>query len=337
VLIKDAAALEMLETVDTIAIDKTGTLTEGKPHLLGLYPADGQTQEALVGAAACVEQGSEHPLAAALLAEARERSLAAETVRDFHATAGAGVEGLGENGELIVAGTASFLRSRGIGEAQIAPLEAQADALEGQTTVFVARGGAALGVVAVADPVRPGAAGAVRALRMLGLSVVMLTGDNAAAAHRVAREVGVDDFAAGLRPEEKLAKISELQAAGRKVAMAGDGINDAPALARADVGIALGTGTDVAMESAGITLLHGDLRGIVRARALSQAVMRNIRQNLFFAFIYNAAGVPLAAGALYPAFGVLLSPAVAAAAMALSSVSVIANALRLRATTLQDI
>ncbi|MEI8234822.1 MAG: heavy metal translocating P-type ATPase [Verrucomicrobiota bacterium] len=324
VLIKDAAALEALETVDTVAVDKTGTLTEGKPEVVALYPAEGVSREALVSAAACVEQGSEHPLATALLAEARRRGLSAAPVGDFHATAGAGVEGKGPEGELILAGTAAFLRSRGC-----QPLEMQT-ALEGQTTVFVARGGTPLGMIAVADPVRPAAAGAVRALHSLGLRVVMLTGDNPAAAQRVAAQVGVDEFAAGLRPEEKHARIAALQKEGFKVAMAGDGINDAPALAQADVGIALSTGTDVAMESAGITLLHGDLRGIVRALALSRAVMRNIRQNLFFAFCYNLLGIPIAAGVLYPAFGLLLSPMIAGAAMSFSSVSVIANALRLR-------
>lgn len=328
VLIKDAAALETLESVDTIALDKTGTLTEGKPHLIALYPAQGQTPEAFLAAAACVEQGSEHPLAATLLAEARERGVPVEAVRDFHATAGAGVEGFAPDGARLVAGTAAFLRSQGVDG--IAPLEAKAAELDGQTTVFVARAGKALGMAAIADPVRPGTAKAVAALRAQGLRVVMLTGDNAAAAQRVARQVGVDDFAAGLRPEEKLGKIAALQAEGRKVAMAGDGINDAPALARADVGIALGTGTDVAMESAGITLLHGDLQGIVRARALSRAVLRNIRQNLFFAFCYNLLGIPIAAGVLFPWIGLLLSPMIAGAAMSFSSVSVIGNALRLR-------
>ncbi|MDD5350171.1 MAG: heavy metal translocating P-type ATPase [Chthoniobacteraceae bacterium] len=328
VLIRDAAALETLEKVDTVAVDKTGTLTEGKPSIVGLYPAEGATPGMLVSAAACVEQGSEHPLAAAILAEARVRSLAVGAVRDFQATAGAGAEGKGADGARILAGTAAFLRSKGFSDARLAPLEAQAQ--EGQTTVFVARGETLLGLIAVADPVRPAAAGAVRALHALGIRVVMLTGDNAAAAQRVAREVGVDEVAAGLRPEEKLTKISALQKEGRKVAMAGDGINDAPALAQADVGIALSTGTDVAMESAGITLLHGDLRGIVRALGLSRAVMRNIRQNLFFAFCYNLLGIPIAAGVLYPAFGLLLSPMIAGAAMSFSSVSVIGNALRLR-------
>ena len=325
VLIKDAAALEALETVDTVAVDKTGTLTEGKPEVVGLYPAATAGAEALLKAAACVEQGSEHPLASALLAEAKRRGLPLEPVSDFHATAGAGVEGKAPNGDLLLVGTAAFLRSRGVSDVPELSKET-----EGQTTVFVAKGGTSLGVIAVADPVRPAAAEAVGALHALGLRVVMLTGDNLAAAQRVAAQVGVDECFAGLRPEEKHAHIAALQEAGRKVVMAGDGINDAPALAQADVGIALSTGTDVAMESAGITLLHGDLRGIVRALALSRAVMRNIRQNLFFAFCYNLLGIPLAAGVLYPAFGLLLSPMIAGAAMSFSSVSVIANALRLR-------
>ena len=320
VLIKDAAALETLETVDTVVVDKTGTLTEGKPEVTALLPVEGTAETELLAVAASVEQGSEHPLAAAILRKAREQNRALLPITEFHATAGFGVEGrVGET--TIRAGTAAFLR-----------LEQQAPtaALEGQTTVFVAKDGKLLGIIGISDPIKPTTPEAVKALHALGLKVVMLTGDNRAIAQRVASQLGIDEFAAEMRPEQKHARIIELQKQGRKIAMAGDGINDAPALAQADVGIAMSTGTDVAMESAGITLLHGDLGGIVRARALSRAVMRNIRTNLFFAFIYNLLGVPIAAGILYPAFGLLLSPMIAGAAMSLSSVSVITNALRLR-------
>ena len=319
VLIKDAAALEALESVDTVVVDKTGTLTEGKPEVTALVPAEGIAEAELLAAAASVEQGSEHPLAAAILRAANQRRIALAPVTDFHATAGGGVQGrVGEG--IIRAGTAAFLNL----EPQ------QTAALQGQTTVFVIREGNFLGGIGVSDPIKPTTPEAVQALQALGLRVVMLTGDNPATAQRVAAALGIDDFAAAMRPEQKHARVVELQKQGRKIAVAGDGINDAPALAQAEVGIAMSTGTDVAMESAGITLLHGDLRGIVRALALSRATMRNIRQNLFFAFVYNLLGVPLAAGALYPAFGLLLSPMIAGAAMSLSSVSVITNALRLR-------
>ena len=318
-LIKDAAALEALESVDTVVVDKTGTLTEGKPEVTALVPAEGIAEAELLAAAASVEQGSEHPLAAAILRAANQRRIALAPVTDFHATAGGGVQGrVGEG--IIRAGTAAFLNL----EPQ------QTAALQGQTTVFVIREGNFLGGIGVSDPIKPTTPEAVQALQALGLRVVMLTGDNPATAQRVAAALGIDDFAAAMRPEQKHARVVELQKQGRKIAVAGDGINDAPALAQAEVGIAMSTGTDVAMESAGITLLHGDLRGIVRALALSRATMRNIRQNLFFAFVYNLLGVPLAAGALYPAFGLLLSPMIAGAAMSLSSVSVITNALRLR-------
>jgi len=319
VLIKDAASLEALETVDTVVVDKTGTLTEGKPEVTLLIPVEGLAESELLAAAASVEQGSEHPLASAILRKARERDIALLPVTNFHATAGSGVEGrVGEAS--IRGGPGAFL---GLEPTQNA-------ALEGQTTVFVAKEGRLLGVIAVADPIKPTTPEAVQALHALGLRVVMLTGDNSLTAQRVAAHLGIDEFAAEMRPEQKHARVVELQKQGHKIAMAGDGINDAPALAQAEVGIAMSTGTDVAMESAGITLLHGDLRGIVRALALSRAVMRNIRQNLFFAFIYNLLGVPIAAGVLYPAFGWLLSPMIAGAAMSISSVSVITNALRLR-------
>ena len=330
VLIKDAAALEALETVDTVVVDKTGTLTEGRPEVTALHPAPGISEEALLAAAATVEQGSEHPIAAAILRAARARSMQLEPVTDFHATAGGGIRGRGAQGEALLAGTADFLRESGVCACSLEPLERAGAALEGQTLVFVARATQAIGILAVADPIKPATAEAVRALHALGLRVIMLTGDNAPSAARVAEQLGIDEFAAGLRPGDKHARVEALQKAGRKVAMAGDGINDAPALAQAEVGIAMSTGTDVAMESAGVTLLHGDLRGIVRALGLSRAVMRNIRQNLFFAFFYNLLGIPIAAGLLYPAFGLVLSPMIAGAAMSLSSVSVITNALRLR-------
>ena len=321
VLIKDAAALEALESVDTVVVDKTGTLTEGKPEVTALLPAEGVSESELLAATASLEQASEHPLAAAILRKAKERGLALSPVTDFRATAGSGVQG-GVEKATVLAGTAAFLN--------LDPQQTQHAALEGHTTVFVAKEGRFLGVIAVSDPIKPTTAEAVRALHALGLRVVMLTGDNPATAQRVASQLGIDEFAADMRPEQKHARVVELQKQGRKIAMAGDGINDAPALAQAEVGIAMSTGTDVAMESAGITLLHGDLRGIVRALALSRAVMRNIRQNLFFAFIYNILGVPIAAGVLYPALGWLLSPMIAGAAMSISSVSVISNALRLR-------
>jgi len=327
VLIKDAATLEVLETVDTVVVDKTGTLTEGKPRITGLLPAQGASETELLVAAASVEQGSEHPLAAAILCAARERDIILLPFADFHATAGAGAKAdISGEGEVWV-GSAAFLQENGLG-CELDALEAQAN--EGQTTVFVAKAGKLLGIIAVSDPLKTTTAEAVQALHSLGLRVVMLTGDHPVVAQRIASELGIDDFAAGMRPEQKHARVAELQKQGHKVLMAGDGINDAPALAQADVGIAMSTGTDVAIESAGITLLHGDLRGIVRALALSRAVMRNIRQNLFFAFIYNLIGVPIAAGVLYPAFGLVLSPMIAGAAMSLSSVSVISNALRLR-------
>jgi len=331
VLIKDAAALEALETIDTLVVDKTGTLTEGKPAVTALLLGEGVTEADLLVAAASVEQGSEHPLAASILHAAKARGIALLPLREFHATPGAGVRGrVGEEGSLILAGTASFLRENTPDCRALAPLAAQAAALDGPTTVFVARDGRTLGVIAVSDPLKPSAPEALRALHALGLRVVMLTGDNPATAARVAAQLGIDAFEAEMRPEQKLARVLDLQKQGRKVAMAGDGINDAPALAQANVGIAMSTGTGVAMESAGITLLHGDLCGVVRALALSRAVMRNIRQNLFFAFLYNLLGVPIAAGLLYPVFGILLNPMIAGAAMSLSSVSVITNALRLR-------
>ncbi len=333
VLVKNAEALERMEKVTTLVVDKTGTLTEGHPKLTSLVAADGFTEEELLRAVAAVESSSEHPLAAAIIAAAKERNLASEPARDFQSVTGGGV--IAKVGEREVAvGSAAFLAQRGVGD--LAVLEKKAAALqdEGHTVVFAAIAGRAAGLLAVADPIKPSAAEAVRELHALGLKLHMLTGDNARTAGVVAKRLGIDSVEAGASPESKIARIKTLRAAGENVAMAGDGVNDAPALAAANVGIAMGTGTDVAMQSAGITLLKGDLRGIARAIRLSRATLRNIRQNLLFAFLYNALGVPIAAGALYPVFGWLLSPMIAGAAMSLSSVSVITNALRLRSVRL---
>ena len=335
VLIKNAEALERFEKIDTLVIDKTGTLTEGKPALTAVIPATDVPADALLRLAASLERGSEHPLADAIVRAAQAQKLQLSQASAFDSPLGKGVIGR-VDGRAVIIGRASFLNEHGVSVAEFGG-EAQRLRGDGATVVFVALDGAAAGLLAVADPIKPTSARAVAALRQSGVRLVMMTGDNRATALAVARSVGIDEVEADVLPQDKARVVEKLRADGRVVAMAGDGVNDAPALAAADVGVAMGAGADVAIESAGVTLLQGDLMGLVRARRLSQAVMRNIRQNLFFAFIYNAAGVPLAAGALYPAFGVLLSPAVAAAAMALSSVSVIANALRLRATTLQDI
>jgi Cu+-exporting ATPase len=325
VLIRDAAALETLEKVDTLVVDKTGTLTEGKPRLVTV---EGGEEAELLGLAASLERGSEHPLAAAVAARAQERGLLLRPVTGFRARPGLGVTG-GVDGRTVALGNQAFLEELG---APPGPLAERAETLrrEGQTVVFLAVDGRAVGLLGVTDPVKPSTPEALRRLREAGLRVVMLTGDSATTAAAVARELGLDGFEADVRPERKAEVVKQLQARGHVVAMAGDGINDAPALAQAHVGIAMGTGTDVAMESAGVTLVKGDLRGIARAIRLSRATMRNVRQNLFFAFVYNALGVPIAAGVLYPVFGLLLSPMVAAAAMSFSSVSVITNALRLR-------
>ncbi len=332
VLIRNAEALERMEKVDTIVIDKTGTLTEGKPAVTAIVTAAGIDEAELLRLTASVEQASEHPLAAAIVAAAKKRGLVMAKVADFDAPTGRGATGTVE-GKRIVIGNAKMLR-----EAAIATdaLDGAAEALrqDGATAIFVAIDGKAAGVIAIADPVKASTPAALAALKGAGIRVVMLTGDNRTTADAVARRLGITEVEADVLPDQKAAVVARLKAAGRVVAMAGDGVNDAPALAAADVGIAMGTGTDVAMESAGVTLLRGDLMGIVKARALSRATMANIRQNLFFAFIYNAAGVPIAAGVLYPVFGILLSPMIAAAAMALSSVSVIANAMRLRAIEL---
>ncbi len=327
VLIKNAEALEHMEKVDTIVIDKTGTLTEGRPKVTAVRPADGIDEAELLRLAASIERGSEHPLAAAIVAAAEERGLKLSPVSDFDSPVGRGVVGT-VDGRRIVLGNRRMMQEAGI---DVAALEAIANELreDGATAIYMGLGDKPAGVIAIADPIKPTTPSAVEALKQAGLRVVMLTGDNTTTAHAVARKLGIDEVEAEVLPEDKSNVVERLRAEGRVVAMAGDGVNDAPALAASDVGIAMGTGTDVAMESAGVTLVKGDLTGIVRARHLSAATMRNIRQNLFFAFVYNALGVPVAAGILYPAFGVLLSPIIAAAAMSLSSVSVIANSLRL--------
>jgi Cu+-exporting ATPase len=333
VLVKNAEALERLGHVTVLVVDKTGTLTEGRPRLAALVATDGFTEDELLGAVAAVESSSEHPLAAAIVSAAKERGIAFESARDFQSITGGGVIANFATREVAV-GSAAFLAARGV--RVLASLEQKAVALQddGHTVVFAAIAGRAAGLLAAADPIKSSAAESVRELHALGIKLHMLTGDNARTAGVVAKRLGIDSVEAEASPASKIARIKSLRAAGEDVAMAGDGVNDAPALAAASVGIAMGTGTDVAMQSAGITLLKGDLRGIARAVRLSRATTRNIRQNLVFAFLYNALGIPLAAGALYPFFGVLLSPMIAGAAMSLSSVSVITNALRLRHTRL---
>ena len=332
VLIKNAQALERLEKVDTLVVDKTGTLTEGKPKVVSIVPASGFDETKLMKLAASVERGSEHPLASAIVAAAVVRKLELSTVDGFDAPAGKGVTGNVE-GKRIALGNARFLSELKI---ETASLAAEAERLrgDGATALFVAVDGKTAGIIAIADPIKETTPHALSALAASGIRVVMLSGDNRTTAQAVARRLGIAEVEAEVLPDQKSAVVEKLRREGRVVAMAGDGINDAPALAAADVGIAMGTGADVAIESADVTLLKGDLTGIVKSRQLSGAVMRNIRQNLFFAFVYNALGVPVAAGVLYPVFGILLSPIIAAAAMALSSVSVIANALRLRAIRL---
>jgi Cu+-exporting ATPase len=321
VLIRNAEALERLEAVDTLVVDKTGTLTEGAPRLREIIALDGD-EDRLLRLAASLERASEHPLAAAIVAAAETRALVLSQPSDFAATTGKGVTGKVE-GSACALGNAALMADLGIDLTDLA-------VPSGATIMFVAVDGAAAGLIAVADPIKATTPAALSALRQAGLRVVMLSGDNRSAAEAVAAELGIDEVEAEVLPERKSEVVRRLQAEGRVVAMAGDGVNDAPALAQADVGIAMGSGTDVAIESAGVTLVKGDLTGIVRALRLSRATMGNIRQNLFFAFFYNALGVPIAAGALYPVIGLLLSPMIAAAAMSLSSVSVIGNALRLR-------
>jgi P-type Cu+ transporter len=327
ILIRDAQALERMESIDTLVLDKTGTLTEGKPKVVGVIASTEFDETELLRLAASVERGSEHPLALAILNAAKERQLALAEVSGFTSPSGKGATGTIE-GKQVALGNATLM-----GELKIATsaLDAAAETArqDGATAIYVAVDGRVAGVIAIADPIKPSARDALAALRGDGLRVVMLTGDNATTARAVAKRLGIDEVEAGVLPERKSEVVERLRGEGRTVAMVGDGVNDAPALAAADVGVAMGGGTDVAIESAGVTLLTGDLRGLVRARRLSVATMRNIRQNLMFAFVYNAAGVPIAAGVLYPVFGILLSPMIGAAAMALSSVSVIGNALRL--------
>ena len=334
VLIKNAEALERLEKLDTLVVDKTGTLTEGKPRVVAVRPAPGVSEEELLKLAASLERMSEHPLAAAILRAAADRGLPLARVDGFDSVPGKGVTGL-IDGRKVALGNPAMMEAVRV---DVGALEGQADALrrEGATAIFAALDGKAAGVIAIADPIKTTTADAVRALKDAGVRVVMLTGDNRTTAEAVARKLDIAEIEAEVLPQDKGRVVERLRKEGRIVAMAGDGVNDAPALAAADVGIAMGTGTDVAIESAGVTLVKGDLLGVSAARRLSQATMRNIRQNLFFAFIYNALGVPIAAGVLYPAFGFLLSPVIAAAAMSLSSVSVIANALRLKAVALKD-
>ena len=328
VLIKNAEALEVLEKVDTLVVDKTGTLTEGRPSVETVVTAGGVIDSELVRLVASLEQGSEHPLGAAIVAAAKENGLAMASASEFQSVTGGGVRGK-VDGKSVTAGNEKLLADSGVAVDTLLP-QAEAMRLDGKTVVFVALDGRPAGLIGIADPVKTTTPQALRDLRAEGLRIVMLTGDSRATAAAVARQLGIEKFEAEVLPGKKSEVIRRLQKEGRVVAMAGDGINDAPALAQAHVGIAMGTGTDVAMESGGVTLVKGDLAGIVRARKLSRATMRNIRQNLFFAFIYNSAGVPVAAGVLYPLFGILLSPILAAAAMSFSSVSVITNSLRLR-------
>ena len=330
VLIRDAEALERMEKIDTIVVDKTGTLTEGKPSVTAIATVSGGDEKELLRLAASVEKLSEHPLAAAIVAAAQARGIEIAKVMGFDSPSGKGAIGMVERKRIVI-GNAKFLGELKIATDALAK-EAEAMRRDGATAIFVGVNGKLAGAIGIADAVKPSTPQALAALREAGLRIVMLTGDNRTTAEAVAKRLGITEVEADVLPDRKADVVARLKCQGRIVAMAGDGVNDAPALAAADVGIAMGTGTDVAMESAGVTLLRGDLTGIVRARLLSQAVMGNIRQNLFFAFIYNAAGVPIAAGVLYPAFGILLSPMIAAAAMALSSVSVIGNALRLRHT-----
>jgi Cu+-exporting ATPase len=332
VLVRNAEALELMEKVDTLVVDKTGTLTEGRPRLVRITPINGFDENDLLRLVASLERGSEHPLAAAIVKGAEDRGLALVVASDFDAPTGKGVIGT-VDGKRIAVGNKALFALLGL-DAEALPDKADALRKDGQGIMLVAVDGRAAGLVAVADPIKESAVGAIQVLRDEGIRVIMLTGDSRVTAEAVGRKLGIDDVVAEVLPDQKASAVKRFQDEGRFVAMAGDGINDSPALAQAQVGIAMGTGTDVAMESAAVTLVKGDLRGIVRARRLSQATMRNIRQNLFFAFVFNAAAVPIAAGVLYPAFGLLLNPMIASAAMAASSVTVIGNALRLRTAPL---
>jgi Cu+-exporting ATPase len=333
VLIKSAEALERLEKVDTLVVDKTGTLTEGKPKVTAISTASGRTEADVVGLAAALERSSEHPLAAAIVAAAKERGIEIVEVTGFESVTGKGVTGT-VAGRCVAVGNAKLMADRKISFGDFTA-KVEAFQRDGATALLVGVDGAPAGVIAIADPIKPTTQAALTALKAAGMHIVMLTGDNTTTAQVVAIKLGIEDIQADVLPEDKHRIVKQLRSSGKVVAMAGDGVNDAPALAAADVGIAMGTGTDVAIQSAGITLVKGDLAGIVRARALSRATMRNIRENLLFAFLYNALGVPIAAGVLYPAFGILLSPVVAALAMSFSSVSVITNALRLRGLNLE--
>jgi Cu+-exporting ATPase len=332
VLIRNAEALEILEKVDTLVLDKTGTLTEGKPKVVSIVAADGQNESALLKLVASLEQGSEHPLATAIIDASKSRGIAFSQAEGFESKTGGGVSGTVDVKRIAV-GSEKYLGDMGVAAGSLAERAEQLRRL-GQTVVFAAADGHLLGILGIADPIKQSTPTALRELKDHGVRILMVTGDNRATAEAIARQLGIEEFEAEVLPEKKADVVRRLQEQGRTVAMAGDGINDAPALAQANVGIAMGTGTDVAMESGGVILVKGDLAGILRARKLSQATMRNIRQNLFFAFLYNSLGVPIAAGVLYPFFGLLLSPVLAAAAMSLSSVSVIANSLRLKAIKL---
>ncbi len=328
VLIKNAEALERFEQVDTLIVDKTGTLTKGEPQLVAILPATGHNEATVLKLAASLEKGSEHPLAEAIVRGAEDRGVTLAGAADFEAVTGKGVKGT-VDGKAVAIGNLKLVQDLGL---EVEALAERADRRrdEGETVMFVMLDGEFAGLISVADPVKDTTPGAIKALRQLGFRVIMATGDSERTARAVGARVGIDEVHAGLLPEDKARIIRDLQAEGRRVAMAGDGVNDAPALARADVGIAMGTGADVAIESAGVTLVKGNLDGIVRARRLARATMRNIRQNLFFAMAYNASGVPVAAGLLYPFLGILISPMFAAFAMTASSISVVLNSLRLR-------
>jgi Cu+-exporting ATPase len=335
ILIRNAEAIEVMEKVTTVVVDKTGTLTEGKPRLTEVITADGTSENDLLLAAASIEQNSEHPLAAAIVNGAKQRGITPQAVTGFDSITGGGVTG-NLSGRQVIIGKLELLQQKSATGFETLALKAAELQSQGRTVIFAAIDGKAAGILAISDPIKTSTPQAIARLHALGLKIIMLTGDNECTAQAVAKSLGLDQVEAGVEPQHKHERICQLRDQGHIVAMAGDGINDAPALAAAHVGIAMGTGTDVAMESAGITLVKGDLRGIAQAITLSRAMMRNIRQNLFFAFIYNTLGVPVAAGILYPFFGILLSPILAGAAMSLSSVSVISNALRLRKTKLLD-
>jgi Cu+-exporting ATPase len=328
VLIKNAEALEIMEKVDTLVVDKTGTLTEGKPRLVTVMAGPDFTEQDILRFAGSLEQASEHPLGAAIVQGAQERNVSLTQATEFQSVTGKGVTGRVDD-QSIAFGNVSLLQDRNIDPGDLAQ-QGEDFRSQGQTVMFLAIDNRAAGLIGVADPIKASTPEAIDALHKQGMRIVMLTGDSRTTAEAVAKQLGIDQVHAEILPEQKTEVVKQLQAEGCIVAMAGDGINDAPALAQAQVGIAMGTGTDIAMESAGVTLVQGDLRGIVRARRLSRLTLRNIRQNLFFAFVYNSAGVPIAAGILYPVFGLLLSPMIAAAAMSFSSVSVISNSLRLR-------